>query len=74
MKRRMLHGLREIAEHIGLRSHGLDTRHLLMSWISREGLPARRLAGRWYADAAELDAWWASRRRGEPRSSDGDGT
>ena len=61
MARRILQGLKEIADHLGLQAHGLDARRLLLSWISREGLPARRLAGRWYADASELDSWWATR-------------
>ncbi len=67
MSRRMLQGLKEIADHLGLQSHALDARRLLMSWISREGLPARRLAGRWYADAAELENWWVSRGGGSAR-------
>ena len=67
MQRRMLQGLKEIADHLGLQAHALDARRLLLSWISREGLPARRLAGRWYADAAELETWWASRGGGNER-------
>ena len=59
MSRRILQGLREIAAHLGL--HGQRTNRLVLSWIAREGLPARRLAGRWYAEVAELDAWWSSR-------------
>jgi hypothetical protein len=61
MARHILQGLKEIADHLGLQAHALDARRLLMSWISREGLPARRLAGRWYAEAAEIESWWASR-------------
>jgi hypothetical protein len=68
MARKMLQGLKEIAEHLGLQAHALDARRLLLSWISREGLPARRLAGRWYADLAELEEWWASRSRGSGTS------
>jgi hypothetical protein len=67
MARRMLQGLKEIAEHLGLQSHALDARRLLLSWISREGLPATRLAGRWYADQQELEQWWASRSGGSAR-------
>ena len=52
MSRRILQGLREIAAHLGL--HGQRTNRLVLSWITREGLPARRLAGRWYAEVAEL--------------------
>ena len=57
MPRHMLHGLKEIADHLGVQAHALDARQLILSWISREGLPAKRLAGRWYADAAELETW-----------------
>ena len=61
MPRHMLQGLKEIADHLGVQAHALDARRLILSWISREGLPAKRLAGRWYADAAELERWWVSR-------------
>jgi hypothetical protein len=64
MARRMLQGLKEIADHLGLHAHALGARRLLLSWISREGLPATRLAGRWYADQMELEQWWASRSGG----------
>jgi hypothetical protein len=69
MSRRMLQGLKEIADHLGLQSHALDARRVLLSWIEREGLPARRLAGRWYAQATEIDAWWKTHRSDRP--SDG---
>jgi hypothetical protein len=69
MSRRILQGLKEIASHLGLQSHTLDARRVLLSWIDREALPARRLAGRWYADAAEIDTWWDSRRSEQPRSN-----
>ena len=68
MSRRMLQGLKEIADHLGLQSHTLDARRVLLSWIEREALPAKRLAGRWYADATEIDAWWESRRSEQPPS------
>ena len=61
MSRRILQGLREIAACLGLQGEGANTRRLLLSWIDREGLPARRLAGRWYSDLNELEAWWSSR-------------
>lgn len=61
MARHMLQGLKEIAEHLGLQEHSIDARRLLLSWIAREGLPVTRLAGRWYAERTELDAWWSSR-------------
>ena len=61
MSHRMLQGLKEIADHLGLES-AADARRLVLSWIEREGLPARHLAGRWYADAQEIDKWWAARR------------
>jgi hypothetical protein len=64
MSRHMLQGLKEIADHLGLQAHSLDARRVLLSWIERESLPARRLAGRWYADATEIEAWWESRRGG----------
>jgi hypothetical protein len=67
MARRMLQGLKEIAEHLGLQDHAMDARRLLLSWISREGLPARHLSGRWYADAGELEQWWSSRSGGTVR-------
>jgi hypothetical protein len=67
MPRHMLQGLKEIADHLGLQTHAFDARRLLLSWTSREGMPARRLAGRWYAEQAELDEWWASRSGGEAR-------
>jgi hypothetical protein len=60
MSRRMLQGLKEIADHLGL-AHSLDARRVLISWIEREAMPARRLAGRWYAEATEIEAWWESR-------------
>jgi hypothetical protein len=60
MSRRMLQGLKEIADHLGL-AHSLDARRVLISWIEREALPARRLAGRWYAEATEIEEWWESR-------------
>src|SRR3989442_15863101 len=65
MSRRMLQGLKEIADHLGLQSHSLDARRVLLSWIEREALPARRLAGRWYADATEIEEWWLSRSGGD---------
>jgi hypothetical protein len=61
MAHQLLQGFKEIASHLGVQTHGVDARRLLTSWIRREGLPARRLAGRWYADTGELDAWWQSR-------------
>ena len=64
MSRHMLQGLKEIADHLGLQAHSLDARRVLLSWIEREDLPARRLAGRWYADATELEAWWESKKGG----------
>jgi hypothetical protein len=64
MSRHMLQGLKEIADHLGLQAHSLDARRVLLSWIEREALPARRLAGRWYADASEIEEWWESRRGG----------
>ena len=64
MSRHMLQGLKEIADHLGLQAHSLDARRVLLSWIEREALPARRLAGRWYADATEIEAWWESKRGG----------
>jgi hypothetical protein len=67
MSRRMLQGLKEIADHLGLQAHSLDARRVLISWIERESLPARRLAGRWYADATEIEAWWESRGGGGER-------
>ena len=45
MPRHMLQGLKEIADHLGLQEHAFDARRLLLSWIGREGMPARRLAG-----------------------------
>ena len=69
MTRHMLQGFKEIADHLGLQTHALDARRLLLSWISREGMPARRLAGRWYAEQAELDDWWISRGRRAPLRS-----
>lgn len=67
MSRRMLQGLKEIADHLGLQAHSLDARRVLLSWIEREGLPVRRLAGRWYADASEIEEWWVSRAGGSAR-------
>ena len=61
MAHAMLQGLREIAEHLGLQATHRNSRRVLHSWIDREGLPVRRLAGRWYADPEELTAWWAQR-------------
>jgi hypothetical protein len=61
VSRHILQGLKEIADHLGLQANSLDARRLLHSWITREGLPARRLAGRWYAEATEIESWWASR-------------
>ena len=64
MSHNMLQGLKEIAAHLGLQVHHNDVRRVLRSWITREGLPAKQLAGRWYADAAELDSWWVGRAGG----------
>jgi hypothetical protein len=61
MSRRVLQGLAEIAEYLGVRGEAANIRRLVLSWIAREGLPARRLSGRWYADVEELEAWWSSR-------------
>jgi hypothetical protein len=63
----MLQGLKEIADHLGLQAHSLDARRVLLSWIEREGLPARRLAGRWYAEVSEIEEWWTSRGGGIAR-------
>lgn len=71
MTRHMLQGLKEIADHLGLQAHAIDARRLVLSWISREGLPATRLAGRWYAEQAEIDTWWASRCGRERTTADG---
>jgi len=54
----ILQGLKEIGDYLGLQ-HVVDERHLVLSWISREGLPAKRLGGRWCAEVNELEAWWA---------------
>ena len=67
MSRHILQGLKEIADHLGLQAHSLDARRLLLSWISREGLPARRLAGRWYAEANEIESWWTAQRAASER-------
>lgn len=61
MSRRVLQGLGEIADYLGVRGEGANTRRLVLSWIAREGLPARRLSGRWYADVDELERWWSAR-------------
>jgi len=66
--RHVLQGLKEIAAHLGLQAHHNDARRVLRSWISREGLPAKRLAGRWYADAGELDSWRTNRLGGGAKS------
>lgn len=65
--RQVLQGLKEIAAHLGLQAQHTDARRVLRSWINREGLPARRLAGRWYAEAGELETWWAGRLGEGPR-------
>lgn len=67
MPHQMLQGFKEIASHLGVQAHGVDARRLLTSWIRREGMPARRLAGRWYADSTELDDWWQSRKGASAR-------
>jgi hypothetical protein len=64
VSRYVLQGLKEIAAHLGLQAHHNDARRVLRSWITREGLPAKRLAGRWYADAGELESWWTNRMGG----------
>jgi hypothetical protein len=60
MARRILQGLTQIADFLGMQQ-AVNARRLVLSWISREGLPAKRLAGRWYADEEEVETWWASR-------------
>jgi hypothetical protein len=57
----ILQGLKEIGDYLGLQQV-VDARRLVLSWISREGLPAKRLGRRWCADVNELEAWWVSRR------------
>lgn len=61
MPRRVLQGLKEIAEHVGLQPNHNDSRRVVRSWIEREKLPAVRLSGRWYVDADELEKWWIKR-------------
>jgi hypothetical protein len=56
-----LQGLKGIADHLGLQMQRNDSRRVLRSWITREGLPAKLLAGRRYADKQEIEAWWAGR-------------
>jgi hypothetical protein len=56
-----LEGLKQIGDYLGLQQV-VDARRLVLSWISREGLPAKRLGGRWCADVNDLEAWWVSRR------------
>ena len=69
MPHKLIQGLKEIAEHLGFQLQQADSRRVLRSWIEREGLPARLLAGRWYADAAELEQWWNERLAGRARSA-----
>ena len=64
MAQHLLQGLKEIAAHIGLQEQHSDSRRVLRSWITKEGMPVKRLAGRWYADAQEVEEWWASRTGG----------
>jgi hypothetical protein len=64
----VLEGLKQIGDYLGLQQM-IDARRLVLSWISREGLPAKRIGGRWCAEVTELEAWWASR-RAEPAAED----
>ena len=68
MGHKLIQGLKEIAEHLGLHLQHTDSRRVLHSWIEREGLPVRMLAGRWYADGAELEQWWNERLAARSRS------
>ena len=56
----ILQGLKEIGDYLGLQ-HVVDAKRLVLSWIIREGLPAKRLGSRWCADVSDLEAWWVSR-------------
>lgn len=59
VKRRLLEGTKEIADHLGLQaSGGADRRRRLLTLV-RAGLPAWRAggAGAWCAYAHELDGW-----------------
>ena len=68
MPPQILQGLKEIGDYLGLQEL-VDARRLVLSWISREGLPAKRLGGRWCADVSELEAWWVSRRAAQAADS-----
>jgi hypothetical protein len=73
VRTQILQGLKQIGEYLGLQQM-IDARRLVLSWISREGLPAKRIGGRWCADVEELEAWWVSRRdvaAGSPSKSRG---
>ncbi len=54
----LLQGVKEIAQALGL---GAKHRQVVRSWVSRYGLPAVFLGGRWYARREALLAWWRAR-------------
>lgn len=57
---RQLEGLNAIMEFLRLPAD--FRRQRLVRWIERDGLPARRVGTRYYADPLELRAWWEARR------------
>ena len=65
MPAQMLQSLKQIADYLGLQDV-VDAKRLVLSWIVREGLPAKRVARHWCADAHEVEQWWASRRAERP--------
>lgn len=56
----MLEGLMAIADKLQLAGTKEVLRRRLRRWIKRQGLPVKRIAGRYYADPADLEAWLAS--------------
>lgn len=56
-----IEGLKEIGAFLGL--IGNDNRKRVKKWIV-EGLPARLVAGRWYANKFELQTWYENTFKG----------
>lgn len=68
--RTTLQGPEAIAAFLGLPNLHRTT---VVRWVQEEGLPAFSLAGRWYCDPDDLDAWWR-RAKARLQGSRGPGT
>lgn len=56
LNKNSIEGLKSIASYVGL--VGTDNRKRLKVLIDKEGMPVKKVGGRWYAEKALLKDWY----------------